>query len=85
MYLQLSKLYLLERYETFNNGNDEDRNIELKANYIKELKETLEIDSEKYEQLEAEAEKNKKYISKLNKEIQQSEEKIAVSFDGIKE
>lgn len=73
----------MERYSIFNNGNDEERNIQAKADYVKQVSITLELDPEKYERLMAENEKNKEYVLKIDKEIQDLEEDVAVSFDGI--
>lgn len=70
----------MERYTIFNNGNDENRNIQANLNYVKQLIETLQVEPEKYERLVADAEKNKEYILKQDKDIQLLDESIAVSF-----
>lgn len=59
----------MERYSIFNSGNNEERNVQVNKDYVESLTEILEVNPERYEELEVEIAKNKEYKLKQEREI----------------
>lgn len=70
---------MLERYSIFNKGNAEETHLQVNEDFVNKLVHTLEVDPNKYEQLETEVSRNKEYILKQDSEIEVLEESITVS------
>lgn len=77
---QICKRYLLERYKIFNNGNNEESIYQVNTDYIRSMREILNVDPQKYEQQEQEIITNKEYNEKQEVEIQSLIAEISVSI-----